>query len=589
MKPDKKIKLALALPDLLALFFGAPLLMYFVSRAAAFPPQANKVILWAGLPIALLLAGLTQIWNRKRLKNVVAFATDPQAEGQNITAAFKAALDFPLVSALHMTVNFIVAVPVIWLIVALLAQATNFWYIVLYSVVTALVLGALIFLIEEFLLKDIVIRLALLHLGRQSEIIRKTVRISLTHRLIVLFLVVMMLSLSFGIMMERLSQLTLIALIGLAATLIIAYLSSRNITDVIDSLVVALSEISGQNRGLGRHLPLLANNELGDLCHQYNQFVNLLDRLVSDIEKVAAEVAASAQELASSSQQMNASGQEISSTIQQISKGATVQSERLTSVAKSLQDFSEAAKRIDSQVRMTTVSSQRAVDSSQQGAAQTSEAVQKIAEIYQSADQTSQKVVKLQQKSKEIGGVAALVSNLAQQIDFLALNAAIEAARAGEAGQGFSVVADEIRSLAVEAGNSAQQVSSLIRDIEAEIAKTVEVIAHTQQSIENSRTSVDQTEQALKVISSTVTVAGAMVKQISESSRAQTKSAGQVAQLASEVSAIAIQTAASTEEVAAAVEQQTASMQELSAVAQTLSQTAEKMNSLVSRFKSANQ
>ncbi|MDO9067046.1 MAG: methyl-accepting chemotaxis protein, partial [Deltaproteobacteria bacterium] len=453
MKPEKKLKLALALPDMLALFFGAPFLMYFVSRVAAFPPQANLVMLWSGIPISLLLAGLTQIWNRKRMKSVSVFMSQPIPEPKNATAAFKAALDFPLVSAVHMAVNFLVAVPLIWLIVALLSQAANFWYIVLYSVVTALVMGALIFLLEEFLLEDIVISLAMLHLGHQSEVIRKTYRISLTHRLIALFLVVMLLSLSFGIMMGRLNQMTLIALIGLTATLIISYLASRNITGVIGSLVQALSEISGDSRGLGRHIPLLANNELGDLCHQYNQFVKLLDHLVTDIEKVAAEVAASAQELASSSQQMNASGQEISSTIQQISKGATVQSERLTSVAKSLQEFSESTKRIDSQVRMTTVSSQRAVESSQQGAHKTSEAVQKIAEIYQSADQTSQKVAMLQQKSKEIGGVAALVSNLAQQIDFLALNAAIEAARAGEAGKGFSVVADEIRSLAVEAGN----------------------------------------------------------------------------------------------------------------------------------------
>jgi methyl-accepting chemotaxis protein len=587
MKLDKTLKLALALPDLLALLFGVPFLMYFISRVAAFPPEANKVMLWAGIPIALLVAGITQIWNRQRLKNTKLYLADPQAGSQFATKAFEEVLNFPLLSSLHMAVNFLVTVPLVWLVIALLAQATNFLYILLYSVVTALVVGCLVYLLEEYLLKDLVRHLAMLHLGRQSEVIKKTFRVPLNYRLIILFLTVMILSLSFGILMGRLNHLTSIALIGLAATVIIGHLSSRNITGIINSLVKALAEISGNNRGLGRHLPLLANNELGDLCHQYNQFVNLLDRLVSDIEKVATEVAASAQELASSSQQMNASGQEISSTIQQISKGATFQSERLTAVAKALQDFSDSTKRIDSQVRMTTVSSQRAVESSEQGSHKTLEAVQKIAEIYQSADQTSQKVINLQKKSKEIGGVAALVSNLAQQIDFLALNAAIEAARAGEAGKGFSVVADEIRSLAVEAGNSAQQVTSLIRDIEEEVAKTVEVIAHTQKSIENSRTSVDQTEQALKVINSTVTVAGTMVRQISESSRAQTKSAGQVVQLASEVSAIAIQTAASTQEVAAAVEEQTASMEELSAVAQTLSQTAERMNNLVSMFKTS--
>ena len=73
MKRDKTLKLALALPDLLALLFGVPFLMYFISRVEAFPPVANKLMLWSGIPIALLVAGITQIWNRQRLKNAKLF------------------------------------------------------------------------------------------------------------------------------------------------------------------------------------------------------------------------------------------------------------------------------------------------------------------------------------------------------------------------------------------------------------------------------------------------------------------------------------------------------------------------------------
>jgi methyl-accepting chemotaxis protein len=586
MKPGKKIALALATPDLLALLFGVPFLMYFVSRAAAFPPEASRMMLLTGIPAALIAAALSQVFNRRRLKHVILYYTASQPAQDSATMAFREALNFPIKAALHMAVNFMLVVPLVWVIVALTAHATNFLFILVYTGVTALTVASLIFLFEEALLNETVSRLALLHLGHQSEVIKKTYRISINYRLIALFLVVMCLSLAFGLIMGKLSQLSIVALAGIAATLAIAYLSSRNITDVINNLVLSLKQTGVNCEDIGRHLPLLANNELGDLCHQYNHFKDVLLGLVTDIEKVAVEVAASAQELASSSQQMNASGEEVSSTIQQISKGATVQSERLTAVSKELQSLSDATKRIDSQVRMTAVSSQRAVESSQQGVHKNAEAVNKIMEIYQSASQANQKVSSLKQKSKEIGGVVAMVSNLAQQIDFLALNAAIEAARAGEAGKGFSVVADEIRALALEAGSSAQQVSALVKDIEGEITSTVEVIQASQQSIENSRASVEQTEQALKVINSTVAVAGTMVKQISESSRTQTQSVGQVVQLASEVSAIAIQTAASTQEVAAAVEEQTASMEELSAVAQALSQTAEKLNSLVHQFKS---
>jgi len=272
---------------------------------------------------------------------------------------------------------------------------------------------------------------------------------------------------------------------------------------------------------------------------------------------------------------MNASAEEISSTIQQISKGASTQSERLTEVAKEVEKLSSSIKQIDSLGRMTTVSSQKSIEASKNGAQKTSEIVGKMAEIYQSSTWATQQVQGLQLKSKEIGKVINLISNIAQQTDFLALNAAIEAARAGEAGKGFSVVADEIRTLAVEAGNSAQQVTALIRDIEQEITRTVEGITQSQQIIETSKSAVDQTEQSLKVINSTVAVAGTMVKQMAEASRHQSESAGHVVTLASEVSTISIETASSTQEVAAAVEEQTASMEELSALSQTLSQTAE--------------
>ena len=90
--------------------------------------------------------------------------------------------------------------------------------------------------------------------------------------------------------------------------------------------------------------------------------------------------------------------------------------------------------------------------------------------------QVSESMVRLQDKTKEVEEIAAMILGISSQTNLLALNASIESARAGEAGRGFAVVADQIRQLAEQTKQSTEEITRIINELNANANEVVESV-----------------------------------------------------------------------------------------------------------------
>ncbi len=119
---------------------------------------------------------------------------------------------------------------------------------------------------------------------------------------------------------------------------------------------------------------------------------------------------------------------------------------------------------------------------------------------FSAADQsevTMETVTQLAQNAKEIESVLSLIKNIAGQTNLLALNATIEAARAGEAGRGFSVVAQEVKSLAGQVAKATDEIARQIMAVQSASEKAVTATRSVGERVANIHTSASDMQTAI--------------------------------------------------------------------------------------------
>lgn len=255
---------------------------------------------------------------------------------------------------------------------------------------------------------------------------------------------------------------------------------------------------------LGRQAKSGLTDEVDDLAKSLGGMLKRLRELVSRVQKTASSVSGSSAGLEAALDSLKCSSEGISSTASRVADGVEQEQELLGQASHRMAQVSSEIDLNAGRAREAFGFAAEANQKAGTGVDVARLAIEKMKAVFERAESTSDKVFELEAKTRHVHQITEIITSVAHRTNLLSLNASIEAARAGEAGRGFSVVADEIRKLSESAGRSADEISQLMHEIQADTAMVADEMRQSSVVIAEGREDVNTIAGALAQISMAV-------------------------------------------------------------------------------------
>lgn len=232
------------------------------------------------------------------------------------------------------------------------------------------------------------------------------------------------------------------------------------------------------------------------------------------------------QQLGSSAELLSGQANRVQQSSEQVNTGAGQQAAQADQLAIAVEEMSMALQQVTSSTQAAAGSANQASKLCEQGSEVTQQGMQSTEQLEQQMQQARQIINTLQQDSAKISSVLEVIGKISEQTNLLALNAAIEAARAGEAGRGFSVVADEVRTLSANTKSATESIRNMIATLQSQANTAVQAIESAAGQVDNSVSQARQTELVFRQIAEEVLILADLNQQISAASEEQQQVAG---------------------------------------------------------------
>jgi len=398
----------------------------------------------------------------------------------------------------------------------------------------------------------------------------------------------------------------IISLIALAVGMVIAYRSSKAITDPLNRLIHVAQQI-GDSGDLDHTIDVKGQDEIGQLARTFdamvkylkemaavseaiaggnltvdvqprsandtlgNAFTRMVDGLrglvrnvrdaASQVASASSQVAGASDESAKNSLQTSSAIDEVTSTMHEMSvnvqnmvKSTQTQASSVSETSASIDQMVTSIQRVADTAKVLLDISNRSREEVHSGIGTMEKATDGLNRINTTIHSSGEIIDALGSRADNIGKIIEVIDDLAEQTNLLALNAAIEAARAGEHGLGFAVVADEVRKLAEKSAQSTKEISELIQSIQKEARRAVENMEKSTSIVNEGLNLGQDLNAALRKISNVVTEVYKFAQEIGAATNEQSHGSSQIARATTRLNEL-------THEINSAVEEQASGAQ----------------------------
>jgi methyl-accepting chemotaxis protein len=382
---------------------------------------------------------------------------------------------------------------------------------------------------------------------------------------------------------EKIVDISIISIIVFLVSIGIAVSISLSITKPLVKIRDYLKEMALGD--LTQEINIRSKDELKDLSLNISSTNGSLRKMISDIKVVSKDIEEYSKELKLSSEGVASASEEISSTMNSVADSTSVQNDNLSEAMNKLKELAYSLEEISLEINTMEKESTSIRSMADDGTEKINYVVKSMEDMRESFEEMSSGIKVLDDNIIEINSISETINNVAKQTNLLSLNAAIEASRANEAGNGFAVVANEVKKLAEQTLESSEIIAKLIKNI----SNNSKMVSDTAMK------SIDKFEEQSEIVSNTIVAFDTIVNQINvvipkinnvsaiikNTNTIKDKVMNNVQNISSESEELS----ASVEEVTQSVEEQSATIVDLSGLSDRLHETARDMIEAIKHFK----